>query len=87
MNPNDSQNQGQEPEQTGNNGMPQAPMNGAGDNTQAPDQNAPAQGGDNMPEMPETPEAETPTTPEAGASETPEAPAPDEDDKADGSKW
>jgi hypothetical protein len=86
MNPqDDSQNQGQEPEQTGNNGMPQAPMNGAGDNTQAPDQNAPAQGGENTPEMPEAPEA--PKTPEAGEAPTPEAPAPDEDDKADGSKW
>jgi hypothetical protein len=81
MNP-DSQNPTDEPEE---NGLPQAPTTGTGDDqTPAPAPQAPAgdDGGSDMPEAPEAPEV-----PEAPAGDAPEAPAPVEGDKEDGAKW
>ncbi len=74
MNPDDAQN---EPQNTGASDMPQAPMNGSGD------QGAPMPEAPQMPAEGDAPEA--PAAPEGG--DMPAAPAPDEGDKGDGAKW
>lgn len=77
MNP-DSQNPTEEQDE---NGLPQAPTTGTGDDqTPTPAPQAPA--GEDGGDMPEAPEA-----PEVPAGDAPEAPAPAEGDKEDGAKW